>query len=267
MDNYIKRYHDKEIWKQVNLESPFKERYEIHVSNYGKIKRITLSTNTESIAKQPLTEGYPGITLRVLTPITKKESEKFVPAQKEIATLKLEIKNLTKVLDNFDSEDTIYKSIVDKIEEKQVFLDKKRAIYIKKYKKSETLRKKTYSNLVHRLVAIYFIEKPSENHNLVAHLDYDKLDNHHSNLKWMTRQENALHQKSSPYVMRAKAEVLTKGGRITNSKLTVSQVMILKKRMNEGVSLRELAKRHKVTETQLLRIKRGENWGKIPAAL
>ena len=43
--------------------------------------------------------------------------------------------------------------------------------------------------------------------------------------------------------------------------------MILKKRMNEGVSLRELAKRNKVTETQLLRIKRGINWGKVAAAL
>ena len=43
--------------------------------------------------------------------------------------------------------------------------------------------------------------------------------------------------------------------------------MILKKRMNEGVSLADLAKRNKVTVTQLSRIKSGENWGKVPAAL
>ena len=43
--------------------------------------------------------------------------------------------------------------------------------------------------------------------------------------------------------------------------------MILKKRLNEDTPLSQLAKRYKVSETQILRIKRGENWGKVPAAL
>ncbi|MFM9989164.1 HNH endonuclease [Flavobacterium sp.] len=267
MISYIKRFYDEEIWKQVELKSPFAEKYELYVSNYGNIKRITLETRFERILSPKLTEGYPSINISLITPITKKESEKFLPAQQEIAALKLEIKSYKSELDNLDVKNKRYKSILNKIAETELLLDKVRLIYKKKYQKAERKRKKTVGNLVHRYVAIYFVEKPSEEHNLVAHIDYDKLNNHHSNLKWMTREENSLHQKNSPYVIKSKAKVLINGGHRANTKLTVNQVMIIKKRINEGVSLRELAKRTKVTETQLLRIKRGINWGKVPAAL
>ncbi len=99
----------------------------------------------------------------------------------------------------------------------------------------------------------------------MAHLDFDKENNHHSNLKWMTQKENSEHQKHSPYVIKSKANVIGTG-RITRQKLTVRQVMIIKKRISEDMPLRTLAKRYKVSETQLLRIKRGINWGNVPAA-
>ena len=35
---------------------------------------------------------------------------------------------------------------------------------------------------------------------MVAHLDYDKLNNRTTNLKWMTPDENYKHQQNSPYV-------------------------------------------------------------------
>ena len=267
MDNYIKRFYDEEIWKQIKLKSPFAEKYELYVSNYGNIKRITLATGLEKILSQILTEGYPAINITILRPITKYESEKFLPAQQEIATLKSDIKSYRNELVNIGDKHKKYKSILNKIVKTELLLDKARLIHKKKYLIAERKRKKTLGNLVHRYVAIYFVDKPSEEHNLVAHVDYDKLNNHHSNLKWMTREENALHQKNSPYVIKAKAKVLVNGGHRANTKLTESQVMIIKKRINEGVSLRELAKRNKVTETQLLRIKRGINWGKVPPAL
>ena len=266
MNNYIKRFHDKEKWKPVELKSPFVEKYEILISNYGNVKRITLMTKLEKVLNQTFVEGYPSINLRSLMPITKKESDKFKDSQQEIAVLRNEIKQLNQRLAICDEEEPLYLELYYQLVDKHNCLDKTRKAYMIKYKKMENKRKINFGNLVHRLVAIYFIEKPSENHNLVAHIDYDKLNNHHSNLQWMTREENVIHQKNSPYVIKSKIIALQKP-RITNSKLTVNQVMILKKRMNEGVSLRELAKRNKVTETQLLRIKRGENWGKIPAAL
>lgn len=266
MNSYIKRFHDKEKWKPVELKSPFIEKYEILISNYGNVKRITLATKLEKILTQTFVEGYPSINLRTQTPITKKESDKFKDTQQEIAVLRNEIKQLNQKLAIYDEENPLYLELYNQLVDKHDYLDKTRNAYMIKYKKMENKHKKNFGNLVHRLVAIYFIDKPTENHNLVAHIDYNKLNNHHSNLQWMTREENVVHQKSSPHVIKSKIIAVQKP-RITNSKLTVNQVMILKKRMNEGVSLRDLAKRNKVTETQLLRIKRGENWGKVPAAL
>lgn len=267
MNNYIKRFYDQEIWKQVELKFPFAERFELYVSNYGNVKRITLLSGLETILKPKATEGYPSINISILTPITEKESGKFLPAQKEIAEIRLEIKNCKKELDILKPKSKKYQLLLNKIETDELLLNKIRASYKKKYTKAEQKRKVTTGNLVHRYVAIHFVKKLSEEHNLVAHIDYDKLNNHHSNLKWMTREELALHHRSSPYVIKAKAKVLIDGGHRANTKLTVNQVMIIKKRINEGISLRELAKRTKVTETQLLRIKRGINWGKVPAAL
>lgn len=44
----------------------------------------------------------------------------------------------------------------------------------------------------HRLVANYFLEKPSSQH-VVNHNDGNKLNNHVSNLEWVTSSENRLH--------------------------------------------------------------------------
>ncbi len=46
---------------------------------------------------------------------------------------------------------------------------------------------------VHRLVALLFIENP-ENKSEVNHKDKNKLNNHLSNLEWMTRRENNIHR-------------------------------------------------------------------------
>jgi HNH endonuclease/NUMOD4 motif len=264
---YIKRFYDEEIWKKIELQSPFAERYELWISNYGRIKRITFSSKIEKIVSQNFTEGYPSFKVTVLRPITKKESDSFAEVRNRIASLQKEISLVKKQIKLCTEKDSNCTDLNRRFKEVTNLHKKTRENYLKKYKKAESKRKINFGGLTHRFVAIYFVDQPSESHNLVAHVDYDKLNNHHSNLKWMTREENALHQKSSPFVIKAKAEVFEKPIRRTNTKLTITEVMILKKRINEGVQLSKLSKRYKVTETQLLRIKRGINWGKVPAAL
>ena len=42
--------------------------------------------------------------------------------------------------------------------------------------------------------------------------------------------------------------------------------MLLKKLINEGKPMKQLVRQFKVSDTQILRIHRGENWGDIEAA-
>jgi hypothetical protein len=45
---------------------------------------------------------------------------------------------------------------------------------------------------VHRLVAMYFLPNP-KNHDEVNHIDFNKSNNHHSNLEWCSRRQNYTH--------------------------------------------------------------------------
>ncbi len=140
-------------------------------------------------------------------------------------------------------------------------------IYQKEFKAIELKRTINHGGLVHRLVAEYFLDKPTEKHNLVAHLNHNKLDNRADNLKWMTREENAAHQKTSPHVIEAKKERLGKRYEGTKvCKLTSTKVMLIKKKLNQGAKLKTLAKIFKVSDMQIHRIKTGENWSEVKAA-
>jgi HNH endonuclease len=261
----LKRYYDDEIWREIPLQFPFCEKYKLQVSNYGNLNRLTIETLEEKILSQSLTEGYPASKFTMLTKMDEKDNLYFIEIRNYIEDLKRDIKETQKEFIKCDGRDALFYDLTKKIEESESLLETIKKNYLKKYKQNERSRKKTFGDLIHRLVAITFIEKPSEKHNLVAHLDYNKLNNHVSNLKWMTREENTLHQKSSPFVIKSKKEAIGNRKR-TNTKLTESKVMIIKKRINENVPLRTLAKNFKVSETQLLRIKRGINWGKVQPA-
>jgi hypothetical protein len=263
---YIKRYYDEEIWKEVELKMPFSERFCLYISNYGQIKKYSKISNKETILSQPKTEGYPSFNITYLPPISEEEQQYFVRIRKSIDDLKKEIKNLALEIAKCDGRNAKYYEISKKIDESQSLYNTIKENYTANYKKQERKRKLTFGGLTHRFVAIAFLEAPlSSEHKFVAHLDYDKENNHHSNLQWMTQKENTAHQKNSPFVIKAKAEAKV-ASRITRQKLTIHQVMVIKKRINENVPLSKLAKRYKVSETQLLRIKRGINWENVPAA-
>lgn len=107
------------------------------------------------------------------------------------------------------------------------------------------------SFLIHRLVAIHFLKKPSKQHKFVIHLNYNRNDNHYKNLKWATLQERFTHQRSNPNYWNA------------NAKLTENQVLTIKRILSLGkTTLKQIALKFGISDMQVHRIKTGENWGK-----
>lgn len=126
-------------------------------------------------------------------------------------------------------------------------------------------RKKT-SKTIYNMIGEVFLEKLSEEHRHVIHLDYDRGNDHHSNLKLVTRDEALAHRRKSPYVIAAQKKLVETKIKADGHKLTTTQVMLLKKQIfdpNRKTRLKILAKRFGISEMQLYRIKRGENWGHI----
>ena len=118
--------------------------------------------------------------------------------------------------------------------------------------------KKT-ARYTHKLVAQTFIEKKSDDQNIVLHLDYDKENNTIMNLMWATQAETTLHQSKNP-------KFINRPTRYDSAKLTEGMVRVIKKKLfdpKRKTRLRLIAKQFGVSEMQLHRIKTGENWGHV----
>ncbi len=134
--------------------------------------------------------------------------------------------------------------------------------YIKGYKvfafKAEAEDKKTITKTIHKLVAEAFNHRPSEKSHFVIHLDFVKDNNHYKNLRWVTQDELYEHHRTNPNY---------KKGVVRNSKLSETDVIRLKKKLNRSKNkLYLIAKEFGITHTQLNRIRSGENWGYIKVA-
>ncbi len=118
--------------------------------------------------------------------------------------------------------------------------------------------------LLHKLVAKYFLPKPSASQKIIIHLNFKKTDNHYKNLQWVSMAVSILHQQNNPAVIRAKQLMrknIANGG--YNTKLTVAKVHYIRKALEKGKTLRELAAKFKVSDMQIHRIKTGENWRSV----
>lgn len=116
---------------------------------------------------------------------------------------------------------------------------------------------KSTSRYVHKLVAEHFLEQGDGIY--VIHLNYDKLDNKVSNLKWATKKEKEQHQFSNP-------EHKNRPRKRTYSKLTEAKVRLIKRKINDPnrrTRMKMIAKQFGISEMQLYRIKSGENWGSV----
>lgn len=120
---------------------------------------------------------------------------------------------------------------------------------------------KSFNRYVHKLVAENFVQKPSDEHKFVIHLDFDKMSNHFENLKWVTKDEMVSHNKENPAVINKPIPQRTKNYKLTETKVRMIKKMLLK----DNTRLKMIAKQFGITHTQLNRIRSGENWGYVKA--
>lgn len=113
---------------------------------------------------------------------------------------------------------------------------------------------------VHKLVAEIWLGKPSEQHKYVTHLDSNLNNNHFTNLKWLTEDEMRAHYSN---YFKVKYNKPSFQRILTQNKLGEKDVALLKSMLNRGVRQSVIAKLFSISEMQVTRIKRGENWGHV----
>lgn len=117
-------------------------------------------------------------------------------------------------------------------------------------------KKRTF--FVHKLTAEMFVPKTAKNQEVVIHLDWKKTNNYYENLKWITK------EKSYKRTLDKIRQDRSKDGKVlTYSKLNAEDVLQIKKMLHRGTKQNIIAKLFCVSEMQITRIKRGENWGEI----
>ena len=120
-------------------------------------------------------------------------------------------------------------------------------------------KKKTF--LVHKLVAMVFVPKESDDQTIAIHIDWNKRNNYFKNLKWVTKE--AAYERIMPRLQ--EINKIKNKGIVRNSKLKPEDVKVLKSMLEKGIKQNVIAKLFSISEMQVTRIKRGENWAKVSA--
>jgi hypothetical protein len=133
------------------------------------------------------------------------------------------------------------------------------------YRNGTDVTVKNKQIFIHKLVTEYFGKPKKDDDRYVIHLDYNKMNNHVTNLEWATKREMELHQQKNPNVIKAR-ELRKERKPYKGHKLNATQVKRLKKKIfdpNRKTRLKILAKQFNISEMQLYRIKSGENWSHV----
>lgn len=244
-----------ERWKEVQFDFDFSNNYRLQVSNFGRLRSFNRDSDGDTL-KGSTINGYHIIRLKFFKPRDPKNEARLNNLKKQADKLSAKLKQQIAAKENKKTiKETSAQLASLKNDMHRKFMDdiKGRTIH--------------YHALVHRLVAEYFLLKHKPEQTVVAHLDYKKLNNRADNLKWMSPEENYKHQQKSPLVIKEKKD--RKQNVRPNpkvAKLTIEKVKQLKKMLNQGKSVKSLVKQFKVSDMQVYRIKRGENWGHVKAA-
>ena len=142
----------------------------------------------------------------------------------------------TGIVYNISSKKELKQRIVNKYKAVTLFINKKR----KDFK-------------VHRLVAMCFIDN-KENKPFVNHIDGNKFNNNKENLEWVTHIENVKHAMENNLMN-------NKGESNPSSKLKKEDVSYIKKLYEtKEYSHRGLAKKFKISKTQIGRVVNNKSW-------
>ena len=238
-----------EKWKNIKFDIEHTNVFTMQVSNMGRIRTYN-SISDGGIINGSMINGYKIIKFKLFKLRDKKLQAKFDKEQKKV----FELARIMK----FQINDWEKKNIIKASTE--LYLAEKEKLS-KKFADDLKARTINYHSLIHRLVANYFLMAPKKNESVVAHLDHNKLNNRADNLKWMTAEENYAHQAKSPAVIKdKKLRQIKNSEKPTAAKLTVEKVLEIKKLLEQGKNVIKIAAKYKVSDVQVYRIKRGENW-------
>lgn len=125
-------------------------------------------------------------------------------------------------------------------------------------------RKNGNGKQVHRLVAQTYVPNP-ENKPQVNHIDGNKLNNHYSNLEWVTIQENVQHAHDTGLVKtNMMGNTISRGVNNVKCKLTELQVLeIREKYKTTDYTYKQLAIEYNVYITTINKILRRITWRHI----
>lgn len=252
-----------EKWSLVKPPFRFTNNLKIEVSNFGRVRTSTKIAENR-VLKGTLINGYPIVRFKLFKKRADDAQKQLDQKRRKIEQLTGKLRDVKSELKSYKKNSPAYNSNNKKVDNVAAELSTLKEVYRNVFRKDELERTINYAPLVHRLVADSFVKQPSKKHDIVAHLDYNKSNNHFSNLKWMTQEDNIEHQKKSPVVIKEKKKRI--GKRPENAsgyKLNEKKVAEIKKRIQKGETLSKISDRFNVSETQLLRIKRGINWGDV----
>jgi hypothetical protein len=116
---------------------------------------------------------------------------------------------------------------------------------------------------VHRLVAEAYLPKPA-NAVMVRHLDDNKSNNHVSNLAWGTALENAADAIRNGRTTRGRKITQPHSGEANpNAKLTCEQIIEIRTRWENRVTLASLAREYGVEYQTISSIVKGRLWSRL----
>ncbi len=122
------------------------------------------------------------------------------------------------------------------------------------------INKKNIRFFVHKLVAEIWLSKPDFEPDHVIHLDWNTKNNHINNLQWASKEHVAV--RKAEY-LKIKYNDPSRPKVITQNKLKERDVKVIKTMILRGVPNVTIAKMFCISDMQVTRIKRGENWGHI----